>query len=57
MPLTSGEDVADIIETNLFQGLGEAGKGEVPQIRGQGKVGGKAGSWGGGIRDIDRGGG
>ena len=33
-PFTSGEDVADIIETNLFQGLGEAGKGEAtPDLR------------------------
>ena len=33
-PFTSGEDVADIIETNLFQGLGEAGKGEAtPGLR------------------------
>ena len=27
-PLTSGEDVANIVEADLFQRLGEAGKGE-----------------------------
>ena len=38
-PLTSGEDVANIIEANLFQRLWEAGKGEATPDARPGEIG------------------
>ena len=53
-PLTSGEDVANIVEADLFQRLGEAGKGEAaPDSRPEGRWGGGAGSWGEGAQEQE----